>query len=89
MTGLFDLIGMTEEERNISIGFDKVDADLKECKKFLDEALYGDPVETPYFTMEYKQHRVKQIQGKWNREDVPGTVKQAIKKWEKEIKKVI
>lgn len=47
MTGLFDLIGMTEEERNISIGFDKVDADLKECKKFLDEALYGDPVETP------------------------------------------
>lgn len=45
MMRLFDLVRMTEEERNISIGFDKVDAGLKECKKFLDEALYGDPVE--------------------------------------------
>lgn len=46
-------------------------------------------IETPYFTMEYKQQEVKQIQGKCNREDVPGNVKQAVRKWEKEIKKVI
>ena len=46
-------------------------------------------VNKPYFTLEYKEQKVKQIQGKGGRDKVPGNIKQVVEKWEKEIKKVI
>lgn len=42
----------------------------------------------PYFTMEYANQRVVQIQGKRNREEVPTNISQAVGKWEKHIKKI-
>ncbi|NKC68505.1 PcfJ domain-containing protein [Vagococcus fluvialis] len=46
-------------------------------------------VNKPYFTLEYKEQKVKQIQGKGGRDKVPGSIKKVVEKWEKEIKKVI
>lgn len=46
MTGLFDLIGMTEEENNLAIGFNKIDSELEQCMKILDETIHSDNIET-------------------------------------------
>ncbi len=45
-------------------------------------------VNQPYFTLEYNQQKVKQIQGKHNRQNIPKPVTQAVEKWEKQIKKI-
>ncbi|WP_233541959.1 MULTISPECIES: PcfJ domain-containing protein [Vagococcus] len=42
----------------------------------------------PYFTMEYANQHVVQIQGKRNREEVPTNISQAVIQWEKYIKKI-
>ena len=39
----------------------------------------------PYFTLEYRNQKIVQIQGKYNREQVPEEVNQAVKKWQKVI----
>lgn len=67
-------------------------------KKFLDDQLKGktniifirkkDDINTPYFTLEYRQKRVKQVQGKKNRQQIPDNVQQAIDKWQQVIQKV-
>lgn len=44
-----------------------------------------DDSKTPYFTMEYRNGKVVQIQGKFNRETVPNEVQNAITKWEKKV----
>lgn len=45
-------------------------------------------IDTPYFTMEYKNNNVEQIQGKYNRENVPSALTNAVTKWEQAIKKI-
>lgn len=44
--------------------------------------------ETPYFTMEYKNNNVIQLQGKYNRMNVPNDLKKAVTKWEQAIKQI-
>jgi len=39
----------------------------------------------PFFTLEYRNQQVTQVQGKYNREEVPRDVKQAIDTWQKAI----
>lgn len=41
---------------------------------------------TPYFTLEYRNERVIQVQGKYNRQGIPQKVKKAINDWVKVIK---
>ncbi|EAC3539362.1 hypothetical protein CBA12_15395 [Listeria monocytogenes] len=45
-------------------------------------------VEKPYFTLEYKNQHVAQVQGKYNRETVPNDLQKAINKWEDKIKRI-
>lgn len=45
-------------------------------------------VETPFFTLEYQNNQVEQVQGKYDREEVPDNVQQAIDKWQQVIQKV-
>ncbi len=45
-------------------------------------------VDKPYFTLEYKNQHVAQVQGKYNRERVPNNLQKAINKWEQQIKKI-
>lgn len=47
-----------------------------------------DEVEKPYFTLEYKNQHVAQVQGKYNRETVPNDLQKAINKWEDKIKRI-
>lgn len=47
-----------------------------------------DEVEKPYFTLEYKNQHVAQVQGKYNRETVPDDLQKAINKWEDKIKRI-
>ncbi|MDU1707434.1 MAG: PcfJ domain-containing protein, partial [Anaerococcus vaginalis] len=35
----------------------------------------------PYFTLEYRNQQVIQIQGKCNRQEVPEKIKQAVERW--------
>ena len=35
----------------------------------------------PYFTLEYRNQQVIQIQGKCNRQEVPERIKQAVERW--------
>lgn len=44
-----------------------------------------DDIETPFFTMEYRSKKIVQIQGKYNREEVPDTVQNAVSKWKKDV----
>lgn len=46
-------------------------------------------VHTPYFTMEYQNKKVRQIQGKYNQEEVPKAVQEAVNKWQTKITKAI
>lgn len=48
-----------------------------------------DDTSKPFFTLEYKNKKVVQIQGKYNREDVPSPLKVAVDKWQTEIKNVV
>ena len=47
-----------------------------------------DEVDKPYFTLEYKNQHVAQVQGKFNRETVPSDLQKAINKWEDKIKRI-
>ncbi|HDT8061400.1 TPA: PcfJ domain-containing protein [Enterococcus faecalis] len=39
----------------------------------------------PYFTLEYRNQQVTQIQGKRNRQEVPEKIKQAVRKWQENL----
>ena len=43
----------------------------------------------PYFTLEYREKRVIQVQGKYNRGHVPEEVEEAIEQWQIEIEKAM
>ncbi len=43
----------------------------------------------PYFTLEYREKRVTQVQGKYNRQRVPEEVEEAIEQWQMEIEKAM
>ncbi|HIE1072380.1 TPA: PcfJ domain-containing protein, partial [Enterococcus faecalis] len=43
----------------------------------------------PYFTLEYREKRVIQVQGKYNRQRVPEEVEEAIEQWQMEIEKAM
>lgn len=43
----------------------------------------------PYFTLEYRQKRVVQVQGKYNRQQVPKEIEEAIEQWQMEIEKAM
>lgn len=42
----------------------------------------------PYFTMEYRNKKIVQIQGKMNREEVPKAVRETANKWLKKANKI-
>nr|WP_256335459.1 PcfJ domain-containing protein [Enterococcus faecalis] len=39
----------------------------------------------PYFTLEYRNQQVTQIQGKSNRQEVPEKIKQAVRQWQENL----
>ena len=39
----------------------------------------------PYFTLEYRNQQVTQIQGKCNRQEVPEKIKQAVRQWQENL----
>ncbi|MFG5595376.1 PcfJ domain-containing protein, partial [Enterococcus faecalis] len=39
----------------------------------------------PYFTLEYRNQQVIQIQGKCNRQEVPKKIKQAVRQWQENL----
>ena len=43
----------------------------------------------PYFTLEYREKRVIQVQGKYNRGHIPEEVEEAIEQWQIEIEKAM
>lgn len=67
-------------------------------KRYLDNHLNGstniifirqkDNINKSYFTLEYKNQRVAQVQGYEDKATVPESVKQAINKWEDKIKRI-
>ncbi len=48
-----------------------------------------DDIKSPYFTLEYRNKQVVQIQGKRNRENVPNEVRQAVTQWQKQIQHIM
>ncbi|EPA8316041.1 PcfJ domain-containing protein, partial [Enterococcus faecalis] len=39
----------------------------------------------PYFTLEYRNQQVTQIQGKRNRQEIPEKIKQAVRQWQENL----
>ena len=39
----------------------------------------------PYFTLEYRNQQVIQIQGKCNRQEIPEKIKQTVRQWQREF----
>ncbi|MGX2947009.1 PcfJ domain-containing protein [Enterococcus alishanensis] len=48
----------------------------------------ADKPEEPYFTMEYSNKQIKQIQGKRNREEIPKEVRRTANKWLEKVNKI-
>ncbi|WP_142430531.1 PcfJ domain-containing protein [Enterococcus faecalis] len=43
----------------------------------------------PYFTLEYRNQQVTQIQGKSNRQEVPEKIKQAVRQWQENLQHAV
>ncbi|EEI13105.1 hypothetical protein HMPREF1337_00083 [Enterococcus faecalis ERV65] len=39
----------------------------------------------PYFTLEYRNQQITQIQGKRNRQEVPERIRQTVRQWQERI----
>lgn len=46
-------------------------------------------LQTPFFTLEYKNKQIEQVQGKLNREIIPSDLQLAINKWQNQVQKVV